>query len=46
MDIKEEWLLWLTNFLIKNSKGGGINIGLESNEQLAKELHKLLIRNF
>ena len=30
----------------KNSKGSGVTIQLEFNEQLAKELHKLIIRNF
>ena len=30
----------------KNSKGSGVAIQLEFNEQLAKELHKLIIKNF
>ena len=30
----------------KKSKGSGINIPLQSNEELAKELHKPIIRNF
>ena len=30
----------------KNSKGSGVTIQLEFNEQLAKELHKLIIKNF
>ena len=30
----------------KTSKGKGVNIPLEFNEQLAKELHKPIIRNF
>ena len=30
----------------KNSKGSGVSIQLEFNEQLAKELHKLIIKNF
>ena len=30
----------------KKSKGSGVNIPLEFNEQLAKELHKPIIRNF
>ena len=30
----------------KNSKGSGVNIPLEFNEQLSKELHKPIIRNF
>ena len=32
-------------FFDKKSKGSGVNIPLEFNEQLAKELHKLIIRN-
>ena len=46
MDIKEGLLLWFTNVLIKRRKGGGVNIPLEFNERLAKELHKPIIRNF
>ena len=46
MDIKRGLLLQFTNFLIKKSKGSGINITLESKEQLAKELHKPIIRKF
>ena len=33
-------------FFDKKSKGGGVNIPLEFNEQLANELHKPIIRNF
>ena len=33
-------------FLDKKSKGSGVTIPLEFNEQLAKELHKPIIRNF
>ena len=33
-------------FFDKKSKGSGVNIPLEFNEQLAKELHKLIIRKF
>ena len=40
--IKEDLLLWLINFLIKT----GVNILLEFNEELAKELHKPISRNF
>ena len=29
----------------KKSKGGGVNIEVKHNEQLAKELHKPIIRN-
>ena len=32
-------------FFDKKSKGGGVNITLEFNEQLAEELHKPIIRN-
>ena len=32
-------------FFDKKSKGSGVNIPLEFNEQLAKELHKPVIRN-
>ena len=33
-------------FFDKKSKSGGVNIPLQFNEQLAKELHKPIIRNF
>ena len=33
-------------FFDKKSTGSGVNIPLEFNEQLAKELHKLIIRKF
>ena len=33
-------------FLDKKSKGGGVNIPLEFNEQLAKDLHKPIIKIF
>ena len=33
-------------FFDKKSKGGGVNIPLEFNEQLAEELHKPIIRKF
>ena len=33
-------------FFDKKSKGSGVNIPLEFNEQLAKELHKPIIRKF
>ena len=33
-------------FFDKKSAGSGVNIPLEFNEQLAKELHKPIIRNF
>ena len=35
----------LYKFLEKKSKGSGVNIPLEFNEQLAEELHKPIIRN-
>ena len=34
------------NFFDKKLKGSGVNIPLEFNEQLGKELHKPIIRNF
>ena len=46
MNIKRDLLLWFTDFLIKKSKGSGINITLESKEELAKELHKPNIKKF
>ena len=33
-------------FLNKKSKGSGVNIPLEFNEQLTKKLHKPIIRKF
>ena len=33
-------------FFDKKSKGSGVNVPLEFNEQLTKELHKPIIRNF
>ena len=33
-------------FFDKKSKGSGVNMSLEFNEQLVKELHKPIIRNF
>ena len=45
MDIKEDLVLWFTDFCDKSSKGGGgVNIPLEFNEQLAKELRKPIIK--
>ena len=41
-DIKEDLLLWFI-FFDKKSTGGCVNIPLEFNEQLAKELHKPII---
>ena len=46
MGIKEDLLLWFINFFNKKSKGNGVNIPSEFNEQLPKELHKPIIRNF
>ena len=54
MDIKEDFLLWFTNFLTKKAVskasfknvGSGVNIPLESNEELAEELQKPIIRKF
>ena len=44
--IKEGLLLWFIIFFNKKSKGSGVNIPLEFNEELAKELHKPIIRKF
>ena len=45
MDIKEVLLLWFKNYFIKKtSKGNGFAI--KQNKQLAKELHKPIIKNF
>ena len=46
MGIKEDLLLWFIHFLIKKSKGSGVNVPLEFNEQLAEELHKPVIKIF
>ena len=45
MDIKKVLLLWFKEFLVKRSKGSGVNIPLDFNEQLVEELHKPIIRN-
>ena len=39
-------LFMVYTFFDKKSKGGGVNIQLESNEKLAEELHELIIRKF
>ena len=45
MDIKEDLLLWLASTLTdKTVSGSGVNIPSEFKEQLAKELHKPIIR--
>ena len=47
MDIKEEFSLSMVyEFFDKKSTGSGVNIPLKLNEQLAKELHKPIIRKF
>ena len=53
MDIKDDLLLWFIVFdkktasiTDKSVSGSGANIPLEFNEQLAKELHIPIIRNF
>ena len=45
MGIKQGLLLWFSFIFDKDSKGRCLNIPLEFNEQLAKELHKPIIRN-
>ena len=34
------------NFFDKKSTGGGVNTDVKHNEELVKELHKAIIRNF
>ena len=46
MDIKEELLLWFIHFFDKKSTLSRVNIPLEFNEQLVKELHKSIIKKF
>ena len=46
MGIKEDLLLWFTSFFNKKSTGSGYNNGIKQNLQLAKELHKPIIRKF
>ena len=47
MGIKEGLLLRFINFWIKSLKEGGVgNNEIKQNFQLAKELHKPIIRNF
>ena len=43
MDIKEGFLLWFTNFLMKKSAGSGVNTNV-NNEKLSEELHKQIIK--
>ena len=42
-DIKKDLLLW---FFDKKSSRSGVDIPLASNEELAEELHKPIIKNF
>ena len=44
IDIKEDWLQWLTSIFDKKSSESGVAV--ESNYQLASELHKEFIRTF
>ena len=46
MDIKEVLLQWFINFLIKKNSDSGIKDENMSDQQLAEELHKAIIRNF
>ena len=47
MDIKEDLLLWFTNFLIKNIEVHfDANKSAFNNKKLTQELHKPIIRNF
>ena len=45
MDIKRILAQWFINFLIKKTAGGAVKNNLQ-NEELAKELHKPIIRKF
>ena len=47
MDIKKGLLLWFINLFDKKSTGSGIaNNDIKQNLQLARELHKPIIRKF
>ena len=46
LGIKEVLLQWFTNSLINKTSGGGIKNENMSHQQLAKELHKSIIRKF
>ena len=46
MNIDVDLLQWSINFLIKKTSGNGIKNDNISNEKLADELHKLIIRKF
>ena len=48
MDIKEDWLLWFTIFLIKSPLQvvEWLITRFKKNLQLAEELHKPIVRNF
>ena len=39
-------LQWFINILIKKTAGGAVKSKIMSNKELAKELHKLIIRKF
>ena len=45
-DIKENLPRLCTLFLIKKNKGNGVNNEIKQNQQLAKELHKPIIKIF
>ena len=44
MDMKEDQLQWFASFFIKKFTGSGIKS--MSNQQLADELHKAIIKKF
>ena len=46
MGTKEDLFLWFMNFFDKKSKESGVNIPLEFNKLLSKELPKPIIRKF
>ena len=46
MDINVDVLQWFTNFMIKKTFGGSVNNEIMSNQELAEESNKSIIRKF
>ena len=46
MDINVNVLQWFTNFMIKTTFGGSVNNQIMSNQELAEESNKSIIRKF
>ena len=46
MDIKEVWLQWFINCLIKKTPGSSIKNEHISNNELAEDLQKPIVRKF